>query len=483
MSSESSQLHIFFLPMLAHGHMLPMLDMANLVASRGVMATIVTTPLNVPLVSRTTSTPTSTKINILTIKFPAAEVGLPEECEILDSDNSKDTMPLFIKAVGMLQEQLEQLLSAYNPDCLVADTFFTWATDSAAKFNIPRLVFHSTGFFCLCASTCVGLYEPHRKVSSDSEPFVIPSLPGEIKLTRMLLPDLPKTDAEAAYIAKIVKTVNETEERSYGVVVKSFYELEKDYADYYRKVFGRKAWHIGPLSLCNRNSIEEKLQRGKASSIAENYCLEWLDSKKPASVVYVCFGSLTKFSDSQLREIAWGLEVSGQQFIWVVKKHENNAGEKEEWLPDGFEKRIEGRGLIIRGWAPQVLILDHEAVGGFVTHCGWNSTLEGVSAGVSLVTWPVAYEQIYTEKLVTDVLQIGVSVGVKKCDGLLGGSIKREAIEKAVNMIMVAGEAEEMRSRAKTFAKMAKEAVKEGGSSYSDLSALIQELSVRRLHH
>ncbi|XP_042957819.1 UDP-glucose flavonoid 3-O-glucosyltransferase 7-like [Carya illinoinensis] len=112
-------------------------------------------------------------------------------------------------------------------------------------------------------------------------------------------------------------------------------------------------------------------------------------------------------------EIAMGLEASGQQFIWVVKKDKNEK-EDEDWLPMGFEKRMEGKGLIIRGLAPQVLILDHEAVGGFVTHCGWNSTLEGVTAGLPMVTWPLFSEQFVNEKLVTEVLKIGVPVGAQQ---------------------------------------------------------------------
>ncbi|KAJ7969197.1 Glycosyltransferase [Quillaja saponaria] len=442
MTSNNSQLHIFFLPALSPGHMIPVIEMAKLVASRGVMATIVTTAHNLAFVSRTIST-YSTKIKIVTIKFPYAEVGLPEGCEIIDSDTPPDILFRVIKALRLLQEPMEQLLSSYQPDCLVADAFFSWATNSAAKFNIPRLVFHVACLFSLCASHSIELYEPQKKVSSDSETFIIPSLPGEIKLTKMQLPaDLPKTGVEAEYINKMVKAVHESVENSYGFIINSFYELEKDYVDYYRNVIGRKAWHIGPLSLCHADNIEEKSQRGKESSIAENECLKWLDSRKPDSVVYVGFGSLVNFSDSQLMEIALGLEASEKQFIWVVKKSKRNEQEKEEWLPEGFEKRT-----------------------------------------VVMATWPVSYEQIYTEKLVTDVLKIGVSVGAQTCDGIVGGIIKSEAIEKAVNRIMEGIEAEEMRSRAKAFAKKARQSVKEGGSSYSDLNSLIEELSLKSLKH
>ncbi|CAB4320867.1 unnamed protein product [Prunus armeniaca] len=180
---------------------------------------------------------------------------------------------------------------------------------------------------------------------------------------------------------------------------------------------------------------------------------------------------MTNFSDPQLLEIALGLEAYGQEFIWVVKKEKK---EKEEWLPEGFEQRMEGKGVIIRGWAPQVLILEHQAIGGFVTHCGWNSILEGVSSGVPMITWPVSAEQFYNEKLVTEILRIGVAVGSEKWAPLVDvkkeASVKRDAIEKAVAQVMVGDKAEEMRSRARALGEMARRAVEEGGSSFSDLN-------------
>ncbi|KAL4615429.1 hypothetical protein ACB092_07G124100 [Castanea dentata] len=424
MGSKSRQLHIFFFPLMGHGHLIPTMDMAKLFAERGVKATIVTTPRNVPIFSKTRGT----NVDIQIIKFPAVEAGLPEGCENIDSVTSLDMSHKFIKATKMLQQPLEQLLQDYQPSCLVADMFFPWATDVAAKF-------------------------------------------GEIKLTRMQLPDFTLQEVETDF-SKLLKEAMESEFTSYGVVVNSFYELEPAYADHYRKVLGIKAWHIGPVSLCNKDA-EEKAQRGKEASIDEHECLKWLSTKKLNSVIYICFGSMPKFSDSQLFELAMGLEASEQQFIWVVRKGKNEK-EEEDWLPKGFEKRMEGKGLIIRGWAPQVLILDHQAVGGFVTHCGWNSTLEGVASGVPMVTWPMAAEQFYNEKLITQVLKIGISVGAQQWTWVVDG-IKREAIEKAMRQILVGEEA----ARAKALGEMARRAVEEGGSSYSDLNALIEEL---RLH-
>lgn len=482
MGGEENQVHIFFFPFMAHGHMIPTIDMAKLFASRGVKATIVTTPLNEPLVSRTIqrSKDLGFDINIKTIKFPAVEVGLPEGCENADSITSHETQgemtANFFMATTMLQQPLEKLLQECHPDCLIADMFLPWTTDAAAKFGIPRLVFHGISCFSLCTSDCLFRYKPYKKVSSDSELFVVPELPGDIKFTSKQLPDYMKQNVETDF-TRLIQKVRDSSLKSYGIVVNSFYELESDYANFFKEL-GRKAWHIGPVSLCNRE-FEDKAQRGKEASIDEHECLKWLDSKKPNSVVYLCFGTVANFSDSQLKEIAIALEASGQQFIWVVRK-DKKAKDKEEWLPEGFEKRMETKGLIVRGWAPQVVILDHEAVGAFVTHCGWNSTIEGIAAGKPMVTWPVSAEQFFNEKLVTDVLKIGVAVGVQQWVTVYGDRITSGAVEKAVTRIMTGEEAKEMRSRVEALGGMAKRAIEEDGSSYSNLNALIEELRGRR---
>ncbi|XP_004505253.1 scopoletin glucosyltransferase-like [Cicer arietinum] len=468
-----NSLHIFFFPYFGHGHIKPTVDMAKLFASKGVKATIITTPSNETLISKfiQKSKISGHNIHIQTIEFTSPKTCLPNGSEIIDSIPSPESFFSFLKATESLQEPLEKLLVEQNPDCVVADMFFPWVTDSASKFGIPRIVFHGTSFFSLCATYCIKRFEPFKNVSSDFEPFVITDLPGNVKMTKSFLQPFEISKGSTEGLGKFFREIHESEMKSFGVVVNSFYELEKDYADYYRKGIGRKAWHIGPLCICNKSTEE------KEGSIYEHECLKWLDMKKPNSVVYICFGSSTKVLDSQLKEIAVGLEASGKNFIWVVRKKKE---EGEEWLPKGFEKRMEGKGLIVRGWAPQVLILEHEAVGAFVTHCGWNSILEGVCAGMPFVTWPVAAEQFYNEIWVTQVLKIGVPVGVTKWVESFGESIEWDLVEKAVKRILEGEEAQEIRNRVKLLSELAKKAVEEGGSSYSDLNVLIQDLSLLR---
>ncbi|KAF7849356.1 hypothetical protein BT93_L0887 [Corymbia citriodora subsp. variegata] len=486
-SDNSRQLRIFFFPFMAHGHILPTIDMAKLFASRGLKATIITTPLNAPIFAQTIqrTQKLGAKIDVKTIDFQSVEAGLPPGCENLDSVESQEMFLKFIKATEMLKQPLEDLLNEDPPDCLVADMFFPWATDVAQRLGVPRIVFHGMSFFALCAMECIRLHEPHKIVSSDSDPFAIPNFPHEIKLTRKQLPEHLCSGVENDFM-RLNREAKESEIRSFGVIVNSFYELEPDYADYFRNVLGRRAWHIGAVSLCNRD-IEDKARRGKKATIDEHECLKWLDSKDPNSVIYISFGSVAKFSPNQLREIALALEASGMQFIWVIRKADGDSQDKdeasgdEEWLPRGFKERmkLENKGLIIQDWAPQVLILDHKAIGAFMTHCGWNSTLEGICAGVPMVTWPVFAEQFYNEKLVTQVLRVGVEVGAQQWVGIVADReiVSKDSIERTLRQVMVGGEAEAMRDRAKLLADKARRAIEDGGSSCSDMNALIRELA------
>ncbi|KAF8019214.1 hypothetical protein BT93_G0027 [Corymbia citriodora subsp. variegata] len=479
MGRESHQLHIFFFPFMAPGHTIPMIDMAKLFAMRGCKSTLLATPHDEPTFLKSIAKPQDSgfDIDVITVTLPLKDVGLPEDCDNPSKITTEEMFKQFLRAVMMLDGQLKLLIEKLAPDCLISDAFLPWTTEIAVKCGIPRLIFHGTSAFSSACTECLTLYEPHKKVLCDSEPFVIPNFPGEITLSRMQLPDFFREETE---ITKFYNEVRESEKRSFGVIVNSFYKLEPAYAEHYSTFLGKRSWFIGPLSLCNKE-VEDKAHRGNQPSIDQHDCLKWLDSKQPNSVIYICFGSIANLNAAQLHEIAVGLESSGQQFIWVVKKDPSVEEGKEEWLPDGYESRMRNKGLIIRGWAPQALILDHEAIGGFVTHCGWNSILEAVTVGVPLVTWPVAAEQFYNEKLVNQVLKIGINIGVKRWVNLFGDSVKRERVEEAVKRVLVGEEAEEMRRRTKALAEMARGAVEEGGSSWSDLGALIQELKSHKL--
>ncbi|KAK9184038.1 hypothetical protein WN943_024383 [Citrus x changshan-huyou] len=446
MDSKSSPVEMFFFPYVGGGHQIPMVDIARIFAAHGAKSTIITSPKHALSFQKSINRNQQSGLPI-TIKT----LHLPDDIEIPDTDMSATPRT----DTSMLQEPLKSLLVDSRPDCIVHDMFHHWSADVINSMNIPRIVFNGNCCFSRCILENVRKYKPHEKVSSDYEPFVVPGLPDKIELTALSF---------------------------------RFYDLEPAYVEYFKQDLGNdKAWFVGPVSLCNRN-IEDKAERGQKTSIDEGKILSFLDSKETNSVLYISFGSLARLSPEQLLEIAYGLEASNHSFIWVVGKIFQSPGTRKEngieenWLPSGFEERMgeSKRGLIIRGWAPQLLILEHTAVGGFMTHCGWNSTLESVSAGVPMVTWPITAEQFSNEKLISDVLKIGVKVGSVNWVSWStepSAAVGRDKVEVAVKRLMGTGEeAAEMRRRAGELGEKAKNAVEEGGSSFIDAEALLQEL-------
>ncbi|KAJ9159510.1 hypothetical protein P3X46_025016 [Hevea brasiliensis] len=479
MDSKPNQLHMVFFPYTIRSHMIATIDLARLFAKQGVKATIVTTAICATRFSETIERDRElgVEISIRIIKFPSVEAGLPEGCEDSSSLTTPEMIPKFLHALTLLQHPLMEVLEECQPDCLVADMMFPWATGVAGNLGIPRLYFDGSSFISMCVTDSLKRYQPYKNVESDFEPFIVPGLPHQITMTKLQLPTYFTDTTDKHGFHKLMDQILESDLKSYGVLMNSFRELEPAYSEHYTKNMGRKAWHIGPLSLFN-SETKDKAQRGDKASIDEHECLRWLDTKKTNSVLYICFGSVFKVPPPQLRELAMALETCALNFIWVVRMEENKEKEeKKEWLPEGFEKRMEGKGLIIRGWAPQLLILEHEAVAGFMTHCGWNSTLEGVCAGVPMVTWPLCADQFDNEKLIVDILKIGCRVGAQEWSKYEKKIlVKKEDIEKAMTQLMASEEAEEIRSRAMALKDMARRATEEGGSSYSDIVALLDEL-------
>lgn len=306
-----------------------------------------------------------------------------------------------------------------------------------------------------------------------SKPFVVPDLPHTIELTKAQLPEAMNQNTKAWKHA--IDQFKAAELSAEGILVNTFEELESMYVRGYEKVV-RKIWCIGPLSLHDKLILDRfgrEDNHNKTSTDETELCLNFLSSKKPCSVVYACFGSLSRIRASQLKELALGLEASSHPFIWVIGKNDC-CEEIEKWLEEeSFEERNRGRGIIVRGWAPQVEILSHPSTGGFLSHCGWNSALEAVSAGVPMIAWPMIAEQFLNEKLIVEVLKIGVGIGVEAGEVL----VKNEDVKKAIEQVMEqGGDGEHRRNRAREMKEKAHKAVQDGGSSASNCKLFLQDI-------
>lgn len=236
-------------------------------------------------------------------------------------------------------------------------------------------------------------------------------------------------------------------------------------------------WCIGPVSSVN---VSDRDKCGRGGGGESDACLKWLDCQEQGSVVYACLGSICGLTAAQMAEVGLGLEASGKPFVWAVRGGERSQG-LAAWMEEegGFSERTRGRGHVVRGWAAQLAILSHPAVGAFLTHCGWNSTVEGLSAGVPLVTCPLFAEQFLNEKLVVEVLGVGVSAGVESAvrwgaEESAGLVVKRDNVKTAVQTALDGGEeGSRRRDMARQLRHSAKTAIRHGGSSFRDMDSLI----------
>ncbi|XP_020089382.1 UDP-glycosyltransferase 73C3-like [Ananas comosus] len=486
-SDHEEKAHFVLVPVMAQGHTIPMLDMARLLAGRGAAVTFVTTPLNFARIKSLADSVANSglPIHFLPLRFPCAECGLPDGCENIDVLPSSDLLASFWRACAMLREPLASHLrhnSPAPPTCIISDTGHPWTGDVAREFGIPRLTFLGFGAFASLVRYVLYRFKIFENVADENEPVSVPFLPHRFEMTKAKSPG----NFGGPGMEKFREVALAEERRADGIVVNTFDDLEASYIDAYGQITEKKIWTLGPLSLCNRD-VGETVARGSASNVDVSHCLRWLDSKKHGSVVYVSFGSLARTMPGQLIQVGLGLEASERPFVWVIKAGDRFA-EVEEWLKaEGFEERVKDRGLIINGWAPQAAILSHPAVGGFMTHCGWNSTLEGVAAGLPMITWPHFGDQFLNETLIVESLKVGVPVGVQQMTQWgaedAQAFIKKDDVETAVGKLMDEGEeGEERRTRARELGEKARRAMEEGGSSYENTKLLIREIQAKNVH-
>ncbi|KAJ1685323.1 hypothetical protein LUZ63_016713 [Rhynchospora breviuscula] len=462
---EPKKAHFIIVPLPAQGHLIPMTDMGYLLAE------------SVPIIERAKELNIS--FEFVELSFPNEMFGLPPGCESLDHITDTGLFRAFFDAIYSLNEPLETFIDSLErtPDCMITDMCNAWTAPVARKFGIPRVIFHGPSCFYISTDYNLAHHKVYDRVINENECVTVPDFPIELQVTKAQTPGFLNSPRFADFRKKSL----EEELRAEGVVINTFLELERPFIENYERLIGKKVWTVGPFCLYNKDD-EMKVSRGNKDAIDQmNRVLTWLDQRDAASVLYISFGSIVYVNPLQLMEIGRGLEASNKPFIWVMKKREITPV-VEKWLAEGFEERTKDRGLIIVGWAPQVVIFPHPAVGGFMTHCGWNSLLEAISTGLPMITWPRIADQFVNENLVVDVLRIGISLGVKVPnygteDVIM---VKSEEIRKAVDVLMDGIEADERRQRSKDFSEKAKKAVEEGGSSFVNLADFIHYFTEQR---
>ncbi|QHO06714.1 hypothetical protein HN51_065565 [Arachis hypogaea] len=238
-----------------------------------------------------------------------------------------------------------------------------------------------------------------------------------------------------------------------GILLNTFEELESEPLraigenSFYKEIDTPPTFPIGPLV----KEIEP------VSRSREECIMNWLDKQPSGSVVLVAFGSFGRLCAEQISELAWGLELSQQRFLWVAR------AEEEKDLPEGFAERTRGTGMVVDSWVPQVRVLGHVSTGAFLSHCGWNSVMESVCNGVPLIAWPLHADQMMNATMIAE--EIGVAVKVK----VFG----REEIGRVVRGVMEGEEGKAVKERVKEVKESVLKLLAKGESSYEALDSLM----------
>ncbi|MCL7025727.1 hypothetical protein MKW94_001880 [Papaver nudicaule] len=415
-------------------------------------------------------------------------------------------LPQFFAAVAKLQEPFEQVLrdmedSCSLPICVISDFFLGFTLDICRKFNVPRVVFHGMGVLSTVITKHIvmyynesswntsGIMAETKKLGNTSdktaeidnigsghimnmgleECIPLPGLNLPFSLSRV---DIPENIVNSNFgdpdnpITRFFAELVESETNSWGVIVNSFAELENEHVgnlESFCKQEGAKAWCVGPLFLYHDMDGKDE---------PDEIIIKWLDEHEDGSVVYASFGTQAEVSDLQLDEVLHGLEMSSHPFIFVVRS--------KMWLvPDGLEGIVRGKCLVVREWVNQRRILSHKAIGGFLSHCGWNSVLEGISCKVPILAWPMMAEQPLNARIVVDGFGIGLKVPMKgTCkvrDEMV--AVGRGDICTGVYELMASEKGMRARENVKSFGDAARQAVQKDGSSFKCLNEFISALT------
>ncbi|XP_059665009.1 UDP-glycosyltransferase 88B1-like [Cornus florida] len=465
---------IVLYPSPAIGHLISMVELGKLILTHhpsfSIQILIVTAPYNTgstaPYINRVSATiPAITFHHLPTVSLP------------LQSD-SPHYETLAFDFLRLNNPHVHQALISISQNstvhALIIDGFCTPAMTVAADLKIPAYYFHTSGAYWL--ATFLYLPTIHRNTTKSFKDLNntyldIPGVPP-ILATDMPNPILDRTDK--AY--QRVLNISIHYPKSAGIIVNTFQSLEARAVKTISEGLCVPDQPTPPL-YCIGPLIATHHGTGGGDG-GTHECLMWLDSQPSRSVVFLCFGSLGLLSEEQLKEIAVGLERSGHRFMWVVRSPPSDQSRSflappepdlESLLPKGFLERTRERGLVVKSWAPQVAVLSHDSVGGFVTHCGWNSVLEAVCAGQPMVAWPLYAEQKNNMLVLVEELKLALRM-TESDDGFVSAA----EVEKRVRELMDSEEGKLIRNQMETQRGEARAAMRKGGSSRVALAELVR---------
>lgn len=472
--ANSSKPHVVCVPYPAQGHINPMLKFAKLLHTRGFHVTFVNTEFNRRRLLK--SRGSDSLIGLPDFRFETIPDGLPDS----DADATQDIPSLCLSTSTTCLGPFRDLLKKLNDtdgvprvSCVVGDGAMSFTVDAAEELGVPVVLFWTTsvcGFFCYTQyqSLLDKGYFPLKDMSDVTNGYLdtiidwIPSIKG---IRWRDFPSFIRTTDPNDIMFNYINGEIARAHRASAIILNSFKKLEKEVLEALAPNFP-PIYTIGPLHL-QINQIEDNNLKSIGSNLwkEEPECLDWLNTKEPNSVVYVNFGSITVMTHDQLVEFAWGLANSNLTFLWVIRP--DLVGGDTAVIPHEFVEVTKKRSFLA-SWCPQEQVLNHPSIGGFLTHCGWNSNLESLCSGVPMVCWPFFAEQQTNCWYCCTHWGIGMEID---------SNVKRDEVENLVKELMIGKKGKEMSSRAIEWKELAYEAIESSsGSSMLNVEELVNKV-------
>ncbi|XP_014495667.1 UDP-glycosyltransferase 83A1-like [Vigna radiata var. radiata] len=442
--------HIMVVPYPAQGHVIPLMELSLILVKQGIKITFVNTKENHDRIKSA---------------LPSGDGLLSQICLVWISDGleSSEEKKRPGKSSGavlkVMPEKVEELIECINGSesekitCVLADQSIGWALDIAEKKGIRRAAFCPASAAQLVLGLSIPKFIHNGIIDKDGTPLekqviqLAPTMPS-VSTEKLVWVCVGNKTTQRHIFQLMVKNI-ESMKKTEWLLCNSSHELESAAISMAPEIIP-----IGPLLSC------DQLGHSAGNFWPQDLsCLKWLDQQSPNSVIYVAFGSFTKFSPPQFQELCFALELCNRPFLWVVQPEESKIA-----YPEGFVERVVERGRVV-GWSPQKKILIHPSVACFISHCGWNSILESVSNGIPVLCWPYFADQFLNKSYVCDVWKVGLGLEPNE-----SGMITQGEIQSKIHQIF---KDEQLKSRARDFKEKIQIGTGQGGLSNKNLDSFI----------
>ncbi|KAG5520361.1 hypothetical protein RHGRI_033064 [Rhododendron griersonianum] len=479
MAVNGDKPHVVCIPFPAQSHVKAMLKLAKLLHHNGFHITFVNTEYNHRRLLEARG-PNSLdglpdfRFETIPDGLPPSDANATQDIPSLCESIRKNALGRFLSLVSNLNDT--SALDVPPVTCIVSDGFMSFTITAGEELGIPVVV-----FFPLSACGFMGFYQFRNLLERGLTPLkdasyltngyldtVIDWIPGMKDIRLKDLPSFIRTTDPDEIIFKYVMESMEKSSKASAIVLQTYAELEPGLLNALTSMFPF-VYSIGPLQLL----LNQILAYDKSNSIGYNLwkeefeCLNWLESKEPESVIYVNFGSLAVITQKQLEELGWGIVNSRHNFLWIIRPDLVMDDDSDSvFLPPELAMKTKERGLIA-AWCPQEEVLKHRSVRAFMTHGGWNSTIESLSAGVPMICWPYFGDQQTNCRYICTEWEVGMEIG---------GDVKRDEVEKVVREVMGGEKGKKMKEKAMEWRELAEKATGSDGSSTLDLNMLVKKV-------